>query len=68
MSLYYNSEIVRMLTAERLREAQEARSVGDLRASAANGPSPAARLIARIFSARTTPEPRPTATTTACTC
>jgi hypothetical protein len=47
MSLYYNPEIVKLLTEERIREAQEARR-GSVRRSPAR-PSPFAGAIGRLF-------------------
>jgi hypothetical protein len=67
MSLYYSPEIVKLLTAERLREAQEAHRARDRRRDPriAALPFRVAGTIGRIFVARAG---RPTPTPSTCSC
>ena len=53
MSMYYNPEIVKLLTEERLREAQEARRHSVRRATAR--PSRLAGAIGRLFASQPAP-------------
>ena len=53
MSMYYNPQLVKLLTEERIREAQEARR-GSVRRTTAR-PSRLAGAIGRLFANRPTP-------------
>ncbi|MGA3056965.1 MAG: hypothetical protein ABSE70_02840 [Candidatus Limnocylindrales bacterium] len=53
MSLYYNPQIVKLLTEERIREAQEARRHSVRRTTAR--PSRLAGAIGRLFASQATP-------------
>jgi hypothetical protein len=55
MSLYYSPQIVKLLTEERLREAQEARRHSPRQTPAR--PSRFAGLAGRLFTSRTSPAP-----------
>jgi hypothetical protein len=70
MSLYYSTKIVKLLAAERLREAQQARLAAEVR----HDPRTVAResrfagLLGRVVAQRPTAEDRRSANVAACTC